>query len=751
MRQGLLLLFVCTFIAMSQTFQYVKNPMGVVYSSAVDAQGTLYVGAGNVYSSTDQGANWTRIGLSTLGGTYVHAFSSTKDGKMIACVDQGGIRILQPGNVWRQFNTGLPKNAGTNQLPNIRAITRDSSGHFFAGTRSGNLAPLGMFFAQDTGATWSDISTGLPTLEIVALATSPSGTVYCAPDGFGIYQYTGSSWTPMNSALADLHVQSITFDASGTMFAGTTSGISILKKNAASWSNYSVEETKTPVLTIAVDPSQGGRMYAGLGYTQYQTGPLYGKIYVSNDTGKTWANVTPSAKTLRVKSLTVTSNGTVYAGAQGMFRSTDHGATWTAVNNGMKESIPSLTGGGFTVTKNGHLLEGSEYGIWRSTDQGQTWNESSAGLKYPMIEFLFCDSLGYLFACAHALPRHESSVNRLYRSTNNGLTWDTVKVSLDGIYSMIAQGFNNELFLAHGFGSQPPSATLVGSGLAKSTDRGATWVDLPCYGGKGFSVGVTKRGTILFGGETLGLFRSTDGGASFDTTIHVGPGGNMAPISISPRGEIFTCSYGDNHIWFSDSVSDGKAYTNMVHPSFPMYTTANSFQWSSAGRMYVGTKGNPPNTGMYYVDGPITANSVFTPVPNIYSNVTKIHWDDAGYMWIYGTGSLAKSDSVLTAPKKTTGIRRTNTVPSELTLRQNYPNPFNPATTLGFKLQVAGYATLTIYDALGREVSMLVNEHLEAGVYYERTFDASQLSSGFYFAKLTSGGVSQMKKMMLVK
>jgi photosystem II stability/assembly factor-like uncharacterized protein len=745
----LLLLFFAT--ASSQTFRYVKNPMGVVHSSAANVQGTLYVGASTVYASSDQGTNWTRIGLSTLGGANVHVMSFTKDGKLIACVDQGGIRILQPGNVWKQFNTGLPKNPGTNQLPNIRAFTRDSAGHFFAGSRSGNLAPLGMFFAQDTGSAWIDISSGLPSLEIAALSTSPSGIVYCAPEGYGIYKYSGTTWTPVNSNLADLRVQTIVFDGSGALFAGTSAGVSVLKNNAASWINYSVENGKTPVLSLAVDPSQGGRMFAGLGYSQYQSGPLYGKIYASNDSGKTWNDVSPAVKTLRVKTISVTSNGTVYAGAQGMFRSTDHGATWTVINNGLKEAVPALTGGGFTVTKNGHFLEGSEYGIWRSADNGETWTESNNGLKHPMIEFLFRDSLGYLFACAHALPRHESTVNRLYRSTDDGYTWDTVKVSLDGIYSMIAQGFNNELYLAHGFGSQPPSATLIGSSLAKSTDRGATWVDLPCYGGKGFSVGVTKRGTILFGGETLGLFRSTDKGASWDTTIHVGPGGNMAPIVVSPRGEIFTCSYGDNHIWFSDSVTDGKSYTNMVHPSFPMYVTANAFQWSSTGRMYVGLKGNPPNTGMYYVDGPITANSVFTPVPNLYFNVTKMHWDDEGYMWIYGSGSLAKSDSVLTAPKKTTGVKGSNSVPSEFALHQNYPNPFNPGTAIGFTLHVSGITTLKVYDALGREISTLVNEHLETGVYHERMFDASHLASGFYFARLTSGGSSQMKKMILLK
>jgi hypothetical protein len=59
--------------------------------------------------------------------------------------------------------------------------------------------------------------------------------------------------------------------------------------------------------------------------------------------------------------------------------------------------------------------------------------------------------------------------------------------------------------------------------------------------------------------------------------------------------------------------------------------------------------------------------------------------------------------------------------------------------------------TLKIYDALGREVSTLVDENLEAGVYHERTFISSSLSSGIYFAHLTSSGNSAVRKIFLVK
>ncbi|MFZ4622496.1 MAG: T9SS type A sorting domain-containing protein, partial [Bacteroidota bacterium] len=90
-------------------------------------------------------------------------------------------------------------------------------------------------------------------------------------------------------------------------------------------------------------------------------------------------------------------------------------------------------------------------------------------------------------------------------------------------------------------------------------------------------------------------------------------------------------------------------------------------------------------------------------------------------------------------------------VPTVFALTQNYPNPFNPSTTIGFTLQVSGLTTLKVYDAIGREVATLANENLEAGVNHQRTFDASRLSSGIYFATLVSSNHTMMRKMVLIK
>ncbi|MCK9409145.1 MAG: T9SS type A sorting domain-containing protein [Bacteroidetes bacterium] len=83
-------------------------------------------------------------------------------------------------------------------------------------------------------------------------------------------------------------------------------------------------------------------------------------------------------------------------------------------------------------------------------------------------------------------------------------------------------------------------------------------------------------------------------------------------------------------------------------------------------------------------------------------------------------------------------------------LEQNYPNPFNPTTVIAYQLPITNRITLKVYDVIGREVATLVNEIKEAG-YYSATFNASKLSSGVYFARLQSGNVVQMKKLLLVK
>jgi hypothetical protein len=89
-------------------------------------------------------------------------------------------------------------------------------------------------------------------------------------------------------------------------------------------------------------------------------------------------------------------------------------------------------------------------------------------------------------------------------------------------------------------------------------------------------------------------------------------------------------------------------------------------------------------------------------------------------------------------------------VPDKLALEQNYPNPFNPTTTIKFSIPEAGYVKLTLYNILAQEIKTLVNESKEAGVHTVN-FNASDLNSGLYIYKLEANGLTQTRKMTLVK
>lgn len=90
-------------------------------------------------------------------------------------------------------------------------------------------------------------------------------------------------------------------------------------------------------------------------------------------------------------------------------------------------------------------------------------------------------------------------------------------------------------------------------------------------------------------------------------------------------------------------------------------------------------------------------------------------------------------------------------IPDEFSLAQNYPNPFNPSTTIRFSIPENSFVTLKIYDILGREAAVLINENLNAGVYSKIFSPAKELSSGVYLYQLRADDFTSTKKLMLLK
>ncbi len=91
----------------------------------------------------------------------------------------------------------------------------------------------------------------------------------------------------------------------------------------------------------------------------------------------------------------------------------------------------------------------------------------------------------------------------------------------------------------------------------------------------------------------------------------------------------------------------------------------------------------------------------------------------------------------------------------EYSLSNNYPNPFNPTTTIGYSVKEAGEVSLIVYDMLGREVNVLVNDYLQPNkysiVWNGLNMDGQQVASGIYYYKMIANSFVDTKKMLFVK
>ena len=141
------------------------------------------------------------------------------------------------------------------------------------------------------------------------------------------------------------------------------------------------------------------------------------------------------------------------------------------------------------------------------------------------------------------------------------------------------------------------------------------------------------------------------------------------------------------------------------------------------------------------------------------SNIKTAHLKLRGARMLYDVPyldkPLSKETSVNFVENNSQG-----TAPEAYVLSQNYPNPFNPMTTISFNASNASLVTVKVYNVLGQEIKTLMNQELVEEGVHELRFDASALSSGVYFYRLTAkpvdddgvvSGFTAVKKMLLMK
>ena len=171
----------------------------------------------------------------------------------------------------------------------------------------------------------------------------------------------------------------------------------------------------------------------------------------------------------------------------------------------------------------------------------------------------------------------------------------------------------------------------------------------------------------------------------------------------------------------------------------------------SEGTVYVGS-----TFGYNYYavssDGELKWKLPLIPVMQQVDNTGAIAKDGTLFLGVHAVSLLGGQTNTLIAIRDTgtVSIKESNTKKREYSLLQNYPNPFNPTTNIEYQIKERGFVTLKVYDMLGKEVAVLVNENQDKGKY-KISFDGSNLPSGVYIYSLRVNGFVQNNKMILMK
>ena len=113
-------------------------------------------------------------------------------------------------------------------------------------------------------------------------------------------------------------------------------------------------------------------------------------------------------------------------------------------------------------------------------------------------------------------------------------------------------------------------------------------------------------------------------------------------------------------------------------------------------------------------------------------------------------GTVTADQHIHVVETTPTGVEDEEPIALRFELSQNYPNPFNPSTGIAYSVPVGSTVSLRVFDALGRDVATLVDGFVPAGTYHA-AFDATSLSSGVYFYRLTAGTFMNSKKLVVLK
>ena len=439
-------------------------------------------------------------------------------------------------------------------------------------------------------------------------------------------------------------------------------------------------------------------------------------------------------------------------------------------SQGWVQTLGTPIGGGVTdllVRQNGDVIAtvGSfnwpsiAGGVRKSTDTGQSWQNVASAFNGRTVEEAFD---GNLYASIWFFPQNEG----LYRSTDGGDTWPGPIYSVpsgDNIFSIALKP------------GTPNYSIFVGTrnGVIRSTDSGISFQS----SNNGIPINSWVRDLeidssgIVAAATTNGVFISTDNGDSWNqaggfaaqdtvvTLAFVYPQANIeGPLITLLAGTddgfiyqaISTVLYNFFTTVFSRTGNETASFRvlNVLAVVYAIVYLAYYPRFGFGGGVFRSTNDRiafiEENEGLP-ADPKTSAISGIVQTRDDGSTGTEEMEMYVGFYENTSDGAkIYKRTFVVDVEEISSDI------PGEYFLYQNYPNPFNPTTKIRFDISMPGLVTLKIYDILGREVSVLVDETLSSGVY-EYEWNAGSLPSGIYYYKLITGGFEETRKLVLLK
>ncbi len=271
----------------------------VVPCLSVNSLGMVFAAdeSGNIYRSTNTGADWVQLSVTGAVGTFT-SFTFPGNDTILAANELSGIfRSTNFGDTWESIGDGL---TGSGFL----SIATLSNGHIIAGSTTGKL-----FISTDNGEIWT-FQVNLAR-SIVAIIHTPSNALLLSAWSDGVYRFYESSKTITNAdaGLGNPYVYCFTADPFGYIYAGTyESGVFRSSDDGDSWQHYDNGPEHTQVQTLV--SSSSGQLFAGTSSGAFR----------SVDRGLHWTSIDSGMTTYHILSMAVSSN-TLFAGTDsGIFR-----------------------------------------------------------------------------------------------------------------------------------------------------------------------------------------------------------------------------------------------------------------------------------------------------------------------------------------------------------------------------------------------------------------------------------------------